>query len=399
LTSLGTDTNSVLNFLVFVPAGASLVPPVAEIRSPVEGAEFAAGEPIPITVAASDADGAISQITLAAATFNTTNVLGVFTTAPVNFTWTNATDADYTLLAFATDNDGLQAAAAPVRIKVGNPPAPALLVVGAQPLNAGDRSVFNRLASLGLPVVVKLATEITSEDANGKQLIVVSSTVLSGDLGSRLTAAATPVIQWEQALADEFLFSSAGSLLGGQQAIVITDEGAAHPLGAGLSAGTNVVRATGVEFHFASDVNLAPGAVVIARAATDLNPAPAILGVDTEAALSNGSPAPARRVFMFWGDPGLEGANAAGLALFDAAVQWALGRIPAGPALRITHSGGNVIVSWLASAAAEVLQESPDLANPTGWADSTRTVDNDGTTKSVTMPSPTDQRFFRLVRQ
>jgi hypothetical protein len=399
LTSLSTDTNSGLNFLLLVPAGASLAPPVAAITSPTNGAEYPAGATIPVTVTASDSDGSVINILVTVVGFNTTNVLGVFSTSPVNLSWTNVADGNYTLHAVATDNSGLRTSAVPVPVKVGHPPLPSLLVVGALPMNAGDSAVFNRLAFLGLPVVVQLASTTTSADGDGKQLIAISSSVLSGDVGTKFTASSTPVIQWEQALVDEFLISSAGSLLGGQREIVITDAGAAHPLGAGLPAGTNLVRTTAVEFHFATEVNLAPGAVVIARAANDTNTSPAIVGVDTGGTLNNGSPAPARRVHMFWGDSGLSNVNAAGLSLFDAAVNWASGRAVAGPALRIARSGNNLIISWPAAATGAILQENTDVANTAGWVNTSRTIDNDGTTKSVTITVPMGNLFLRLIKQ
>jgi hypothetical protein len=398
LTSLGTDTNTGLNYLVFVPASASRIPPVVDIVAPTNGAEYPAGATIPVSVTASDPDGSVTNITISVSTLNSTNVLAVFGSSPASFSWSNVTDGIYTLTATATDNDGLKGLAMPVTIKVGNPPRPALFVVGPVPLGSGDAAVVDRLRFLGLPVVVKTAVEATSADADDKALVVISSTVLSGDVGTKFTASATPVLQWESALNDEFLLSATGGNLAGQDSIVITSEGAAHPLGAGLPEGTVVVRTTPTTFHTASDLNLAPGAIVIARAASPDNTSPVILAVDAGGILNNGSPAPARRVSMFWGNEGLDNVNAVGLSLFDAAVNWALGRISVRPKLHIARVGDTVIVSWPASISGETLQENSDLANPAGWVNSTRTIESDGTTKFVTIPAPSGNLFFRLVK-
>jgi hypothetical protein len=39
------------------------------------------------------------------------------------------------------------------------------------------------------------------------------------------------------------------------------------------------------------------------------------------------------------------------------------------------------------------------VANSTGWVNTSRTIDNDGTTKSVTIAAPAGNLFFRLIRQ
>ena len=65
------------------------------------------------------------------------------------------------------------------------------------------------------------------------------------------------------------------------------------------------------------------------------------------------------------------------------------------PTLTITHSGNNVIVSWPLPSTGFVLQQNSNLAT-TNWTSSGFTVLDNGTTKSITITSPTGNVFFRL---
>lgn len=67
------------------------------------------------------------------------------------------------------------------------------------------------------------------------------------------------------------------------------------------------------------------------------------------------------------------------------------------PTLAIRRSGNSVIVSWPSSAAQFILQQNPNPADPAGWSPSGYTVADDGTTRSITIPSPAGILFFRLA--
>ncbi len=66
------------------------------------------------------------------------------------------------------------------------------------------------------------------------------------------------------------------------------------------------------------------------------------------------------------------------------------------PFLTVTHSGNNVIVSWPSPSTGFTLQQNSNLSTPT-WGTSGFTISDDGTNKSITIPSPTGNLFFRLV--
>ena len=66
------------------------------------------------------------------------------------------------------------------------------------------------------------------------------------------------------------------------------------------------------------------------------------------------------------------------------------------PALTVTHSGSNVIVSWPSPSTGFQLQQNSNLAAANGWSTSGLTIADDGTNKSITISSPTGNLFFRL---
>ncbi len=71
---------------------------------------------------------------------------------------------------------------------------------------------------------------------------------------------------------------------------------------------------------------------------------------------------------------------------------------PGAPLLTVTHSGEDVIVSWPSPSADFVLQQNTDLSNTNGWSAYGGTINDDGTTKSVTITPPTGNWFYRLKK-
>lgn len=71
---------------------------------------------------------------------------------------------------------------------------------------------------------------------------------------------------------------------------------------------------------------------------------------------------------------------------------------PGAPELMITRNliSGAVTISWPNAAAGFALQENPDLSNPMGWLNVGTTPVVVGTNKTVTVPSPIGNRFYRL---
>jgi hypothetical protein len=68
------------------------------------------------------------------------------------------------------------------------------------------------------------------------------------------------------------------------------------------------------------------------------------------------------------------------------------------PTLAITHAGSGVIVSWPSASAGWKLQVNTNGLNPADWSDVTDTIQDDGTTKTLTVNPPTGNRFYRLFK-
>jgi len=206
----------------------------------------------------------------------------------------------------------------------------ALLVVGNATLVAGDTAVSNRLVTLGYTVTTKAAPSSVTADANGKTIVVVSSTITSGDVGSKFVTSAVPVVHWEQALTDDFFFNGNDATnhnVTGADQTQLNILATTHPLAAGLSAGLHTVATAPTTLSWGQPAGDAIKVATISGTNTDV----AIFGYEAGATMltvTNGTTittnkAAARRVFLFLQDPGLSVTTAEGNALFDAAINWA----------------------------------------------------------------------------
>jgi hypothetical protein len=205
----------------------------------------------------------------------------------------------------------------------GRAGAAEILFVGStNPPTSSDQFVIDRLTTvLRHNVTLVTGPGSTTADALGKQLVIVSSSVTSGDVNTKFRDVPIGVVNWEQALWDDFQLATAG---GGNPAaqtdIIIRPENASHPLAAGLPAGTHTVYSSPQTIS-AGGTSLGLGAIHVADTTTGL---PAIVGYETGGLLADATPAAGRRVGIFYENTALDAANPTGLALFDAAVGWAL---------------------------------------------------------------------------
>ena len=213
------------------------------------------------------------------------------------------------------------------------PPAPAILfVVGPAQLGPADSAAESRMESLGFVVEVRTAVLVKPTDADGRQLVVISSSVQSSDLGARLRDLSVPVLLWEPALFDDMLMTGATQdtdfgTRDNQLALEIKKP--SHPIasGAGLGAGTVTVVSSKDRFSWARPL---PSADVIATTASSAvcgcgEPHAAIFAYDKGDALAGGALAQARRVGLFLNDDTALRLDATGWKLFDAAIRWCAG--------------------------------------------------------------------------
>ncbi|SFQ48219.1 Glycosyl hydrolase family 20, domain 2 [Amycolatopsis arida] len=238
---------------------------------------------------------------------------------PYRLDWPDPAAARHVLTARAVAADGTAVRSAPVRRTVGAPD-PALLVVGTVDA-VGDVAVRHRLEELGLPVEVKAAADTTSADADGKALVVISSTAISGDVGTKFTVAPVPVLTWESFVFDDLGMAAEVGETWRVDSVVITDP--ASPLAGGHTGEVTVYTGPdrvrwGVPAPAAERAAGLPGDEAKAT----------LFGYRTGDAMVEGT-APAPRIGLFLGDDGLDTdvVTAAAVDLFDTAVCQA---VPAG---------------------------------------------------------------------
>src|SRR5947199_761786 len=218
-------------------------------------------------------------------------------------------------------------------------------------LNAADQAAFDRLTALGFSVTAIDDNLSDPADATGQQLIVISSTVTSGNIGTKHTATAVPILNWEPALFDELGIqanNANGVTIAGTQ-IEIVD--ASHPLAGGLPAGVMVFfNAAG---GLASPDTPVASVNIVAREVGGTRPV--IVGVEKGAALNPAriAAAPERRVCFPLDNDSFARLTADGLTLFDAAINWAAG--PTNAPVGVAQSPTNLTVIENQSAAFSVI--------------------------------------------
>lgn len=204
---------------------------------------------------------------------------------------------------------------------VVQPVREALFVYAGTPMNASDLVVSNRLALLGFTVTAQLAPTSATTQAAGKQLVVVSSTISSGDVAAKFKEAGVPVIAWENSIFDDMLWTLNGGsdhgTIATQQNVEIVN--ATHPLAGGLSGTVQVVSTARTLTFGLPNAN----ATVIARS-TDGNNRAVLWAYDKNAPLIDGNSKAAQRgVGMLLDNDTAQSATEALATLFDAAVSWA----------------------------------------------------------------------------
>lgn len=109
----GNFPRAILQAAALVAPGISQLP-VATITSVTNGQNFKLGATIPLTVAASDLDGAVSNVDF----YADGNLIGSTTNNPFSIAWSGATPGHHQLTAKATDNAGESSFSPPIEIYV-----------------------------------------------------------------------------------------------------------------------------------------------------------------------------------------------------------------------------------------------------------------------------------------
>lgn len=197
--------------------------------------------------------------------------------------------------------------------------ADVLYVVGSTTLNSGDQAIYNRLTSAGHTVILKSQYSVQTSDATGKDLVLISSTVNSTNIGSKFRNVTIPVMCYESNLFDDMKMTNTSSGYDyGVSSASKTEILLSHPLTVGVT-GTVSVFTGSTNNNWGKPSSSAIKAAKIPGSSYKYQ----VFGYETGAQMS-GLTAPARRIGFFLEDANATMLTANGWKLFDNAVKWAL---------------------------------------------------------------------------
>ncbi|WP_246281485.1 Ig-like domain-containing protein [Fodinicola acaciae] len=167
-------------------------------------------------------------------------VIGTATSAPYQVVWHDLPRRVARTVVEVTDATGAVVRSSPATLTIGKPDR-VLLVYGndGNPgtggLAAGEVAVRDRLELLGLAVDAVPAKQVSTADATGEALVMVSSTV-AGDVAAKFRDVAVPFVGWEAYIFDDMGMSSSQ----GEEFRVRTVHFVPSALSAGLSGDVDV---------------------------------------------------------------------------------------------------------------------------------------------------------------
>ncbi len=260
-----------------------------------------------------------------------------------------------------------------------------LFVGSTASLEIRDEPLRIYLFALGNEVTVRSAAAVQAADANGKDLIIISESVESVQVNTKLRDVAVPVVTWEGWLQDDFQMTGPTANVDygenlRQQSIQVTNPN--HPLAAGFTGVVTTVTNDRNKFQWGHpNGNATIVAVDVANSQNTM-----IYAYET-GAMMVGMTAPARRIFIHNATgPNLSNA---GWRLFDTAVTWAVGcggtQPTATPTLLPT-----TFPTLMPTATATATQTPVATATPTASATQTPNAPPTiGPTPTSTLPTPT----------
>lgn len=196
------------------------------------------------------------------------------------------------------------------------PDASILLVIDASDASPGDMAIEDRVLDAGYTVVTLDEGQADAAAAELHDLLILSSSVSSGNFNQEFRDLEVPIVLWEHALYADMGMNNgdAGNVSGDSVHI----EAPEHPLAAGLSGTVSIFTGSSA-MRWGT-----PAADVTVVAKSTGSPERAVYFAYERGAQMPGRKAPARRVGMMLSDDSAADLNDDGWLLFDAAVQWAL---------------------------------------------------------------------------
>ncbi|HWT97399.1 MAG TPA: hypothetical protein VN229_07270 [Terriglobales bacterium] len=199
----------------------------------------------------------------------------------------------------------------------------ALLVIRqGGPSQPTDDKIRDHLQGLGL-AVTEIDQATPTKQACSYDLVVLSSSVRSRDLGGAYRDVTVPLLTWENDLLDDLRFT--GRKKDADFGLVEKEHylwmvNAPHPLSAGQPAGNLVAYQKDAPMGWGRP---GLGASIIATIPGEPDKA-TVFGYERGATMDYDFLAPARRIFVFLDNDTFGNLTPAGLSLFDAAVRWGL---------------------------------------------------------------------------
>ena len=206
------------------------------------------------------------------------------------------------------------------------PPGPriALLVHHPAELMLGDAAVVAHLEARGTTVTVLGTGDGSTPDpaqvAASHELLLISSSIQDLDTAARYARTTTPLIFWGPLLLESTQLARWGGTRPEQLYIRIVDVD--HPITAGLPVDERLRVVRRADTFSVAWPFRGPGVQVLAKHLFGNDSA--ILVAEVGAELSNGRPAQARTVFLFWHHDTFYLSTGEAVRLFDRAVDWAL---------------------------------------------------------------------------
>lgn len=202
-------------------------------------------------------------------------------------------------------------------------PARILLVIRqGGPSQPTDDKIRDHLAGLGFSVTESDQGAPVQQGCN-YDLVVLSSSIRSRDLGSAYRNITVPLLTWENDLLDDLRFTGRKKdadfgLAEREHYLWLVN--APHPLAAGQPAGTLVAYQKDAPMGWGKP---GLGASIIATIPGEPEKA-TLFGYERGATMDYDFLAPARRAFVFLDNDTFGNLTPAGSALFDAAIRWGL---------------------------------------------------------------------------
>jgi hypothetical protein len=195
-----------------------------------------------------------------------------------------------------------------------------LVVANPAALPTDDLKLQMHLAAHGLTVKIG-DDDGEATAADGMDLVVLSGTSASGSLAGKYAAVTVPVMVLEPNIYGAMKMTGPTKATDFDQGTAnqITIVDGTHPLAAGQKM-TVAVASTGALMTWGVPAMTADRVATVAGSTTHW----AIFAYDTGKPMAGGTTAPARRVGLFIANSTADRLNAAGWAIFDAAVDWCL---------------------------------------------------------------------------